>query len=178
MKIWCCVLTLLCLYLWPRRLPIFFSFVLAFKSLILSPEVNGLLSHTEFDIAGESLMDCVWKLNGPRCPPGGGGGAINPSLPKEGVLKPAEDGIGEAIDPKRPGNVSITGDKALESEVIVERTVCPVSPIPRPSSGSSGIGVGGVGVRGGAGIGRFDAIAAVCWPQEGIQSSAEDKDNL
>jgi hypothetical protein len=139
----------------------FFLFVLAFVNLILSAEVNGLLSHTEFDIAGESLIACVWKLNGLLCPAGGGGGPINPSLPIEGVLKPADDGIGDPIDPKRPGNVSIIGDKALGSKVIVERTVCCVPSIPKPSSGSSGIGVGGVGVRGGAGIGRLDAIAAV-----------------
>jgi hypothetical protein len=34
-------------------------------------------------------------------------------------------------------------------------------PIPRSSSGSSGIGVGGVGVRGGAGIGRLEAITTI-----------------
>ena len=166
MKIWCCVLTLLCLYLWPRRLPMFFSFVLACKNLILSLEVNGLVPHTEFEIVGESLMACGWKLNGLRCPPGGG--AINPSLPKDGVLKPVDGGIGEAIAPKRPGNTSVTGDNALESKVIVERTVWLVPSIPSASSGSSGIGVGGVGVRGGAGIGRLDAIADIFWPQEGI----------
>lgn len=33
--------------------------------------------------------------------------------------------------------------------------------IPRPVGGSSGIGVGGVGVRGGAGMGRLEAIAEV-----------------
>jgi len=42
-KIWCCVLTLLCLYLWPRRLPMFFAIVLAFGNLILSPKVNGFV---------------------------------------------------------------------------------------------------------------------------------------
>jgi hypothetical protein len=78
------------------------------------------------------------------------------------VLNPADDGIGEAIAPNRPPeNESTTGDKALGSKVMVERTVWWVPPIPSPSSGSSVIGVGGVGVRGGAGIGSLDAIAAV-----------------
>jgi hypothetical protein len=47
--------------------------------------------------------------------------------------------------------------------------------MPRPSSGSSGIGVGGVGVRGGAGMGRLEAIAAVRWPQRGRRRSAEHR---
>jgi hypothetical protein len=160
-KIWCCVLTLLCLYLWPLRLPIFLWSLLAFINLALLPKANGLLCHTEFAIAGESFMACVWKLNGPRCPPGGGGGPIVPSVPSEGVLNPTEDGIGEAMEPNDPGNVSTIGDKALGSKTSDERTVRLVPSIPRPSSGSSGIGVGGVGVRGGAGMGRLEAIAAV-----------------
>lgn len=171
MKIWCCVLTLLCLYLWPRRLPIFLWIMLAFVNLILSlgiNRLNGLSAHTEFDIAGESLIDCVWKLNGLLCPPGRGGGAINPSPPREGVLEPVDVSIGEAIAPNRPEKVSTIGDNALGSKVIVERTVCSVPPIPSPSSDSSGIGVGGVGVRGGAGIGRLEAIAAVWQPQGDI----------
>lgn len=122
-KIWCCVLTLLCLYLWPLRLPIFLRSMLAFLCLTLLPESKRLLGHTEFAIAGESLIACVWKLNGLRCPPGGGGGPIDPSLPSDDVLKPADDGIGKAIEPKRPGNVPSMGDKALGSKMSVERTV-------------------------------------------------------
>jgi hypothetical protein len=160
-KIWCCVLTLLCLYLWPLRLPMFLCSLSAFINLTLLPEANGLLSHTEFAIAGESLMACVWKLNGPRCPPGGGGGPIVPSPPNEDVLKPVDDGIDEVMEPKRPEKVSTIGDKELGSKRSVECTVRLVPSILRPSSGSSGIGVGGVGVRGGAGMGRLEAIAAV-----------------
>lgn len=122
-KIWCCVLTLLCLYLWPLRLPIFLCSVLALLNLTLLPEANGLSCHTEFAIAGESLMACVWKLNGPRCPPGGCEGPIVPSHPSDGVLKPADDSIGEAMEPKRPGNVSTIGDKALGSKLSVECAV-------------------------------------------------------
>jgi hypothetical protein len=89
-------------------------------------------------------------------------------LPKEGVFNPVDGGIGDAIDPKRPEMLSTAGDRALGSKLIVERTVWAVPSIPSPSSVSSGIGVGGVGVRGGAGIGRLDAIAAVGRSQEGI----------
>jgi len=67
----------------------------------------------------------------------------------------------EFIDPNRalPGNTSFIGESALGSKVIVERTVCGMPSIPRAAFSSSGIGVGGVGVRGGAGIGRLEAIA-------------------
>ena len=82
-------------------------------------------------------------------------------LLKVGVL--ADEDIGEPIDPKRPGKASVMGDKALGSNVTVECTV-PLAPsIPRPDSAScsSGIGVGGVGVRGGAGMGRLEAIVVL-----------------
>lgn len=70
--------------------------------------------------------------------------------------------IDEFMEPKRPENVSVIGDRELESKVIVEYTVRSTPPIPSPPSCcSSGIGVGGVGVRGGAGMGRLEAIAAI-----------------
>jgi hypothetical protein len=53
------------------------------------------------------------------------------------------------------------GDKALGSNASVERTMPDAPLIPRPVSCSSGIGVGGVGVRGGAGMGRLEAIVAL-----------------
>jgi hypothetical protein len=52
------------------------------------------------------------------------------------------------------------GDKVFGSNVMVECNVRDLSP-PMLYSGSSGIGVGGVGVLGGAGIGRCDAMAAI-----------------
>ncbi len=122
----------------------------------------GTLSHTEFpDMGGLSFIDWVWKLNGLRDPASGGGGPRVDSELNDGVPRPAEDGIGDAIDPKRLGKVSLRVERELESKVIVEWSVRGPPLIPRPSSGSSGIGVGGVGVRGGAGIGRLEAIAAV-----------------
>lgn len=75
---------------------------------------SELVCHTEFAIAGLSLMDCVWKLNGLRDPAGGGGPSVDSEL-KDGVPRPAEDGMGEAMDPKRPGNVSDRGERELES---------------------------------------------------------------
>ena len=83
----------------------------------LEIELEGeseLACHTEFAIAGLSLMDCVWKLNGLRAPAGGGGPSVNSEL-KEGVPRPAEEGMGEPIDPKRPGNVSDIGERELAS---------------------------------------------------------------
>lgn len=76
--------------------------------------VSEVSCHTEFAIAGLSLMDCVWKLKGLRAPPGGGGPNVDSEL-KEGVPRPAEDGMGEAMDPKRPGKVSDKGERELES---------------------------------------------------------------
>lgn len=68
-----------------------------------------------------------------------------------------------------PPNVSDHGERAavgsreLGSKLIVERTVAspPPPPSPQLDSSSSGRGVGGVGVLGGAGIGRLEAIVAV-----------------
>lgn len=96
-----------------------------------------------------------------------------PSPLREGVLKLEFEGIGEAIDPNLDAKVSTFGDRALGSYVMVERTVRAVRSIPRASSVSSGIGVGGVGVRGGAGMGRLDAIAAVKCTQGSMRRSAE-----
>ena len=107
-----------------------------------------------------SLIVCVWKLKGLRAPPPGGGGTpALPSLLNAGLATLAGEFIEEFIDPKRVGKVSIIGDKALGSNVMVERTVRETPSIPRLLSCSSGIGVGGVGVRGGAGIGRLKAIS-------------------
>ena len=100
-------------------------------------------------------MVCVWKLKGLRPPPPPDrGGPVLPSLR-------AGEFIEEFMDPKRalPGKVSVIGDKAFGSNVIVESTVCGAPSIPRDASSSPGMGVGGVGVRGGAGIGRLEAIA-------------------
>lgn len=102
-------------------------------------------------------MVCVWKLNGVRDAPAGGGGPIFPSEVRVGVGNPEEE-MGEP--PYRPGKTSLIGDKVFGSNVIVECNVRDLSP-PMLYSGSSGIGVGGVGVLGGAGIGRWDAIAAI-----------------
>jgi hypothetical protein len=138
----------------------FFVLSLAFINSVPLLQINGdCVCHTEFASTELSLIDCVWKLNGPRAP-GGGGGPIVPSF-KEGVDGIADAGIGDPIDPKRPGNTSVIGDKELGSKLIEETSVRREPTIPRPSSGSSGIGVGGVGVRGGAGIGRLEAIVAV-----------------
>jgi len=92
-------------------------------------------------------------LNGLRPPAEGGG-------PKLASLKAGEL-IEEFIDPKcaLPGNVSVRGDNELGSNVIVESTVRPSPNGCGVSSSSPGRGVGGVGVRGGAGIGRLEAIA-------------------
>lgn len=58
--------------------------------------------------------------------------------------------------------MTATGDKVLGSKVMFELAYCFDTPsIPRPPSSSSAIGVGGEGVRGGAGIGRLEAISAV-----------------
>jgi hypothetical protein len=122
---------------------------------------------TDFATAGVSLMVCVWKLNGFLVP--AEGGLPVPLLSK--VSKVSKDGvaglpillpddfIGDVIDPNRPENVSVFGDSVFGSQETVEYTVRSAPPIPNPS-GSSGSGVGGVGVRGGAGIGRLEAIVA------------------
>jgi len=116
------------LYLWPRRLPIFFIiYWLAdiVANLTRASDIEGeaeanvgseseVACHTEFAIAGLSLMDCVWKLKGLRDPAGGGGPSVVSEL-KDGVPRPAEDGMGEVMDPKRPGKVSDRGERELES---------------------------------------------------------------
>jgi hypothetical protein len=148
----------------------FFLLSSALKNSVPLLKVSGdCVCHTEFASTVLSLIDCVWKLKGPRAP--GGGGPIVPSL-KAGV-RLADDGIGDPIKPKRPGNTSVIGDKALGSYVMVEFNARGPPPIPRPSSGSSGIGVGGVGVRGGAGIGRLEAIVAAYQPRGTMREPAE-----
>jgi hypothetical protein len=110
-----------------------------------------------------SLIVWVWKLNGLRAPLTGGGPMLSnvPSAPKEG-LKFVEGGIGELMEPNRVGKVSAMGERAFGSKEVFECTVRETPSIPSPpSSCSPGIGVGGVGVRGGAGIGRLEAIEAV-----------------
>lgn len=84
-----------------------------------------------------------------------GGGPIFPSELSVGVGKPDEEGE----PPNRPGKTSLMGDNVFGSNCMFEYSVRDAFPM--PSSGSSGIGVGGVGVLGGAGIGRCDAIAAI-----------------
>lgn len=73
----------------------------------------------------------------------------------------AGEPIEEFIDPYRalPGNVSTMGDKELGSKMTVDRTLRPTPSMPRAVSSSSVLGVGGVGVRGAAGIGRLEAMA-------------------
>lgn len=140
--------------------------------------LSGGSSHTDFAIVlkGVSLIVCVWKLKGLglvlglelelelRVPALGGGGPMVLLL-KVGVF--AEEDIGEPIDPKREGKESVMGDRELGSKVIVERTVREMPLMPSPpisaSCSSSLIGVGGVGVRGGAGMGRLEAIVALNW---------------
>jgi hypothetical protein len=82
---------------------------------------------------------------------------------------------GEFIEPKCEGKVSIIGERELGSKVAVESTVRPTPPIPNPlpscTPSSSGVGVGGVGVRGGAGIGKLDAMAAL-YQVRGIMSNS------
>lgn len=92
-------------------------------------------------------------------------GPIDPSLFKEplllrvGLRMLAGEGIAESIDPNRPGKFALSGERALVSKVMVEVAVCGMPLILKPDGSSSGLGVGGVGVRGGAGIGRLEAIA-------------------
>lgn len=69
------------------------------------------------------------------------------------------DATFEDIDPTRPeGKLSSIGDKAFGSNVIFVGEIWETPSKPRPAmcSGSSG---GGVGVRGGMGIGRLNAMA-------------------
>jgi hypothetical protein len=90
----------------------FFVISSALKNSVLLLRVSEYcVCHTEFASTGLSLIDCVWKLKGARAP--GGGGPIVPSL-KAGV-RLADDGIDDPIEPKRPGNTSVIGDKALGS---------------------------------------------------------------
>lgn len=64
-----------------------------------------------------------------------------------------------------PGIYSLLGDNEAGLYVAA---VCPYEgmPIRRPESSSAGDGEGGVGVRGGAGIGRLEAIAVFSGPRE------------
>lgn len=96
-------------------------------------------------------MVCVWKLKGVL--DAGGGGPIFPSELSVGVGNPEED-MGEP--PNLPGKTSLMGDNVFGSNCMVEYNVR--DPSPTLYSGSSGIGVGGVGVLGGAGIGRCEAM--------------------
>jgi hypothetical protein len=93
----------------------FFLLSSALKNSVPLLKVSGnCVCHTEFASTGLSLIDCVWKLKGPRAPGGGGGGGpIVPSL-KAGV-RLVDDGIGDPMEPKHPGNTSVIGDKALGS---------------------------------------------------------------
>jgi hypothetical protein len=83
-----------------------------------------------------------------------------PSLFVEAELLAAGDGIVESIEPNRPGNAPVIGERALGSKVTVELTIWGRPLIFKPEWSSSGMGVGGVGVLGGAGIGRLEAMAA------------------
>lgn len=94
------------------------------------------------------------KLNGLL-----GGGPIVP-LSTELTSLIAGDGNAESIDPNL-GKVALIGEREFPSKLSVEITVWEIPLIPSPEGGSSGIGVGGVGVRGGAGMGRLEAIAVV-----------------
>ena len=82
---------------------------------------------------------------------------------------PAEDGIGEPIDPNRGEKVSELGERALRSKERCGGGAARDPPsIPNPGPGApysylgspSGVGDGGVGVRGGAGIGILEAMVA------------------
>jgi hypothetical protein len=99
------------------------------------------------------LIVCVWKLKGLRAPP-----RVGPSL-NAGLVARAGESIDEFIVPKRAlaGKNSFIGDNESGSKEVVK---CKVRGSRRAASSSS-IGVGGVGVRGGAGIGRLEAIGAV-----------------
>lgn len=125
---------------------------------------------------GVSLIVCVWKLKGLRAP-GGGGGPMLP-LPSliAGLTELAGEFMEEFIAPKRadPGKNSDIGDNAAGSKVIVERIVRGTPSIPSGDwvSSSSRVGVGGVGVRGGAGTGRLEAIATVYRPRGSMRRSA------
>lgn len=96
---------------------------------------------------------------------------VDSSLFDEGVLLAPEAGDGrvESIDPKRPGNVPAIGDRELASKVTEEWTIWGRPLIFKPDS-SSGTGVGGVGVLGGAGMGRLEAMTATT---EDLQASKE-----
>ncbi len=102
-------------------------------------------------------MVCVWKLNGERCPPAGG--PIVASLASTGV--PVDEAIGDPIEPKLlNGNVAVIGESAFVSKEMLELTIW-FAPLISNVSLLSGMGVGGVGVRGGAGIGRLEAMADI-----------------
>lgn len=82
------------------------------------------------------------------------------------------------MDPNRVEKVATVGDREFASKKTFECIALGPPSIPRPSSVSSGIGVGGVGVRGGAGIGRLEAIADVYRLRMGMRRSAEHKEPL
>jgi len=110
-------------------------------------------------------MVCVWKLKGFRDPPPADL-PIEPSG-KLRLVGEFNEFIAEfrdaLIEPSLalPGEASSTGDSVLGSKKMEDRTVRGMPLIPRPaSSSSSGRGVGGVGVRGGRGMGRLEAISA------------------
>jgi hypothetical protein len=111
-----------------------------------------------------------WKLKG-LLPPGGGPMVLSGA--NTGV-RPV-DGIGEAIDPNLDEKVAAVGDNVFGSKLMLEFMVRGPPSIPRPSSGSSGIGVGGVGVLGGAGIGRREAMAGIYRLWNGMREGFEDR---
>ena len=93
----------------------------------------------------------------------GGRGRV-PSLFVEAELLAAGDGIVESIEPNRPGNVAIMGESAFGSKETVELIIWGRPLMFKPEASSSGIGVGGVGVLGGAGIGRLEAMTDERFP--------------
>lgn len=127
---------------------------------------------------GESLIVWVWKLKGLRGFVGGGSRVPSPlsrgETPAEESPveeRPAEEGIGEFIAPNRGEKVSEEeGERALRSRNnrLGGGAARDAPSIPNPDAPnwapycSSGVGDGGVGVRGGAGMGNPDAIVAIC----------------
>lgn len=90
-------------------------------------------------------------------------------------LEEADGGGKAGAAPYLPrGKFSSMGDKELGSKANLAGELRKASRfIPLPSwSSSSG---GGVGVRGGAGIGRLDAIAAVRWSRRATCSGSEEE---
>ena len=127
-------------------------------------ELEVTVGPTDLLRTGVSFIVCVWKLKGPSAaPPGIIRGVFEPSL-NVGLVKLAGELEVDRIEPKRVGKVSVMGEREFGSKLKVESTVPPTPPIPSPAPScisSPGMGVGGVGVRGGSGTGRLDAIAVV-----------------